>query len=507
MRSRFRTVHVVLHFLGSLYLVLGGLLVLPLLVVVLAGELSEGWGTFAAFAVPCLGAFAIGAGCKALFRPGVPNGVEAMLICSVGWLGLSAVGAVPFVMGIGASYLDGLFETMSGFTTTGITMFQGLEGMPRSVLFWRSLTQWVGGLGILTFFLAVMHGGRGAHTLFGAESHKMEIGRPVPGLAHTVKLLWGIYALFTGAIALGLLVAGVSLFDSVCHSFTVLSTGGFSPYDASIEHYRLSGHPHYVWIEYVLIAGMLMGGINFLVHYRVLTGNGRALADNTEMRYWWGLVGGFVLVVLAERAVRLGAFGGEAVAAGGCWPALEENFRIVLFQVVAILTTTGYATRDIGGLYFGPAAKQLFLVMMVIGGCVGSTGGGLKVLRVVVLAKLVRRELFRLRAPRRAVSTVVVDGKAIEADEIHRVCGLFFAWVGLLVVGGCITAFLSDLGGYASFSGMFSALGNIGPCYISVAEMGALHPLVKITYILGMLAGRLEILPVLLLLSPGAWRS
>jgi trk system potassium uptake protein TrkH len=189
------------------------------------------------------------------------------------------------------------------------------------------------------------------------------------------------------------------------------------------------------------------------------------------------------------------------------WKQLEENGRLVLFQVISILTTTGFGTRDIGSAFFGHGAKQLFLVMMVVGGCVGSTGGGIKILRVSILLKLIRRELFRLRTPSRSISTIFIDGKPLAKNEVYRVSGLFFTWIVLLVFGGCVTAFLSELDGYQAFSGMFSALGNIGPCYIPVQANGLLHPVIKLVYIFGMLAGRLEILPVLLLFSPKAWRS
>jgi len=507
LRNRLQTANVVLHSLGLLLTVLGFVLLLPLAFAVLAGEFRQGYRTLLAFAVPSAASFVLGLGLKTLFRRGEPNGLQAMLICGVGWLACSALGGVAFVIGIGAAYLDGFFETMSGFTTTGITMFTGLDRMPRSILFWRSLTQWVGGLGILTFFLAVVYQSGSAHNLFGAESHKIETRRLVPGIAHTVRILWGIYAGFTVAVVAALALAGMSVFDGICHSFTALSTGGFSPYDESIGYYGRIAHPHYAWIEYILVVAMLIGGTNFLIHYRVLTGSPKAVYDNTEMRYWWGLIALFVGVVAAERMIRLNALAGVEFAGSGFWKEVESTFRGVLFQVVSIITTTGFGTRDIAGAYFGNVARQLFLVMMVVGGCVGSTGGGIKVLRVAILAKLMKREVYRVRVPLRAISTITLDGKPVEPNEVRRVSGLFFTWVVLLVVGGVVTAFLSDLGGYESFSGMFSALGNIGPCYITVPQMSQLHPLVKITYILGMLAGRLEILPVLLLFSPRAWRS
>ena len=194
------------------------------------------------------------------------------------------------------------------------------------------------------------------------------------------------------------------------------------------------------------------------------------------MRYWWSFIGVFVILILLERFMKMPPFESTSIISPVFWRQMEENFRTVLFQVVSIITTTGFGTMDIGSLFFGQMAKQLFLVMMVIGGCVGSTGGGIKVLRISILMKLIRREVFRLRTPPESISTVVIDGKAVEANEIYRVSSLFFVWIILLVIGGCTTAFLSEFGAYESFSGMFSALGNIGPCYIPYDLVGQLHP-------------------------------
>ena len=508
MKNSLQTVSTVFHYLGSILLLLGVLLLLPLVVVILAGEIEQGLETLLGFLGAGATAIVLGLLCKRMFPAGVLGEVQAMLICALGWIFCSAIGAIPFVVAIKASYLDGFFETMSGFTTTGITMFTGLAEIPKSILFWRSFTQWLGGLGILTFFLAVTFGRKGAYRLFGAESHKIDMGRPVPGLAHTLRILWTIYGGFTVFIMVSLVFAGMSVFDSLCHSFTALSTGGFSPYDASIGHYYDIGHAHFVWIEYILILGMIMGGTNFIVHYRLFKGEKRALWDTSEMKYWWSFIAGFVALILIERIIALDAFTGLRPFHGLVfWKRLEENFRQVLFQTVAIITTTGFGTRDIGSPFFGHVARQLFLIMMVIGGCVGSTGGGIKVLRVNILVKLIRREVFRLRTPPKTVSTVLLNGRPVAANEVYRVSGLFFMWIIMLVIGGIITALLSDHNGYHSFSGMFSALGNIGPCYIPVPEIGLLHPVIKIVYIFGMLAGRLEILPVLLLFSRKAWKS
>jgi trk system potassium uptake protein TrkH len=388
---------------------------------------------------------------------------------------------------------------MSGFTTTGITLLSGLDAMPRSILFWRALSQWVGGIGILSFFLTITFRGSGAHHVFGAESHKIASTRPAPGLFHTLKILWGIYGAFTLAGAVVLMLEQMPVFDAVCHALTALSTGGFSPHDNSIAHYALTGHPHYRLIEYTLTLMMILGAVNFLIHYRVLTRDFKALWDNMEIRYWWRLVVIFVIVILLDHTHKTGS----PVGAGN----LEQSFRHTLFQVTSILTTTGFATRDIGSDFFPALSKQLFLVMMVFGGCVGSTSGGFKIMRVLVLTRLMLREIRRLRVPGKAMTTLIIDKKPVPDNESYRTAALFFTWMVLIVIGGGITALLSDQNALASLSGMFSALGNIGPCYISSEDMIAINPVVKITYILGMLAGRLEILPVLLLFSKNAWRG
>ena len=480
---------------------------MPLVVVLIYwGKDGDGWGTIPVFVLPAALSYALGAGLRRRFVDEPLDGTSSMLLCGLAWIVASVFGALPFVLGIDASFLDGYFETVSGFTTTGITVFSGLDALPKSVLFWRAFTQWLGGTGILSFFLVVTFRGGGAHHLFGAESHKISAGRPAPGLLSTLKILWAIYTLFTVLCALFLCLAGMSLFDSICHAFTALSTGGFSPHDASIEYYRLNGYANYRLMDYTLTFFMMLGGMNFLVHYRVLTKDVKALWDNIEVRTWWMLLAGFTLLIMLDHSIKAGTLAGAEGGPRSFASALEETFRLTVFQVVSILTTTGFGTRDIGSAFFPALSKQLFLAMMVIGGCVGSTGGGIKVLRVAILHRLLCRELFKLRVSPKASSVLVIDGKIVPDEEAHRVAALFFAWIALLLIGGGVTALLSTHSGWQSFSGMCSALGNIGPCYLSVPDMIAIHPAVKLTYILGMLAGRLEILPVLLLFSRRAWR-
>ena len=509
MRNQFRRIHYTFHFLGYLLETLGAVFLLPLVVVFIYWKTTgDGWVTIVAFVVPSVAAFVSGRRLRKVFRAEPPDTTGPMLICTLGWLIASAFGALPFVIGIRLGYLNAYFEAISGFTTTGFTMLSGLDAIPRSILFWRALTQWVGGIGILSFFLAITFRGTGAHHVFGAESHKIASTRPVPGIFNTLKILWGIYGAFTLIGALVLVLEQVPVFEAVCHALTTLSTGGFSPHDASVAHYALTGHPHYKLIEYTLTLMTMVGAINFLIHYRVLTRDLKAFWDNMEIRYWWRLIAIFTVIVLIDHMHGSGTLGAlltnpTSIDAGG----LEQSFRRTVFQVTAILTTTGYTTQDIGSDFFPALSKQMFLVMMVFGGCVGSTSGGFKIMRVVILTRLMLREIRKLRVPGRAVTKLIIDRKTVPDDETHRTAALFFTWMALVAVGGGITALFSDHGALTSLSGMFSALGNIGPCYIRSGDLVDISPVVKITYILGMLAGRLEILPVLLLFSRKAWRG
>ncbi len=499
MRSRWRYWRPVLDYLGLLTWMFGILALLPLaLRKVFAGPDEEAVAS-SAFYIPAAVAVVVGLVLKRNVRFVPLDSRRAMVLCALAWFAVSAVGALPLWLGLDVSYLDAYFESVSGFTTTGITMFQGLDHMPRGILFWRSLIQWLGGLGILTFFLAILYTGEGAHELFGAESHKVFSRRPVPGLFNTLKILWLIYTAFTVAVAAALLAEGLSVFDAVNHALTSLSTGGYSPYDASIAQYRQTGHPHFILIEYTVTVGMLLGGINFFVHYRVLRGGLRALWDSMEMRLWWTIVFGATALVMFDHFWKFGLDVADVAN-------IEETFRTSIFQVVALVTTTGFGTEDIAADYFPGMAKQIFLVLMVVGGCVGSTGGGFKVLRVGVLLKMLNRQMRRLIYGPAVMNPVVIDGDVVETEELRRVASLFFAWILLLLLGSAATALLSDHGALESASGMFSALGNIGPCYISVPDMSALHPFIKVVYIVGMVAGRLEILPLLLLVSRRTWR-
>ncbi|MBN1809146.1 MAG: TrkH family potassium uptake protein [Planctomycetes bacterium] len=488
MRGKLRHLIPVLSYLGAMCWFFAAVVLIPIVV-----DLCYGGGHAVPFLITA-GVFGL-AGLAMVRKPNFQplTTRQAMLACSLGWIIVSAISALPLTLGLGISYLDGVFEAVSGYTTTGITMLTGLNEMPRGVLFWRALMQWLGGLGILSFFMLVVFAGGTPHSLMGAEAHKIGSPQPNPSIWKTLRILWVVYAILTGACIVSLLVCGLSFYDAVYHSFTGLSTGGYSPYDESIGWYRQAGY-NYRAIEYVVTFFMLLGGMNFIVHYRVLTGGVRALWDNFEVRLWWLILASCIGLTMASHFLKHGVSG------------YEETFRNSAFTVVSIGTTTGFGTVDIGGVYFGALAQQVFLILMVVGGCVGSTGGGIKVLRIGILYEALKRQVGRVILRKSATNVVVIDHEIVDSEEIRRVATLFFGWMLLLGIGGMITAAFSHHEALQAFSGSFSALGNIGPCYIATPEMNQLHYAVKITYIIQMLAGRLELLPVLMLLSPRTWR-
>ena len=485
---------IITGFIGRILLILGPILLFPLALAMLKHE----YQCIGPFFFTALGSTVVGLLLYFLRDKRPPSNAQAMLICTFSWVVISLAGAIPFFLVTGYGWLDCFFETMSGFTTTGFTMFNGLDSMPWSIILWRSITEWVGGLGILTFFLAVASQVPGAHRLMVAESHKISSGRPVPGLVHTVKVLWSIYFLLTAAVALGLNLSGMSLFDSINHGMTTIATGGFSPHDSSIGWYAATGTGNFILIEYIIAAGMIAGGTSFLVHYRVFQSRGlKPLWNGSEVKLWWFLIAGFVVVIFAEQLIT------GRIQAG----SIESIFRKDLFQVASITTTTGFGTENLYSPFFGPAARQMFLIMMVIGGCAGSTAGGFKVLRISILIKVASNEVKKIFRADRAITGTRFQGTLLGRSELGRIVTILFLWLIFLAAGTLITSLLApEMDAITAASGMFSALGNIGPCFMTQDQLMELHWGVKITYIAGMLAGRLEILPLMLLFSRKAWR-
>jgi len=483
-----RNLSTVLRYFGIVLIAFAFLQALPLVISAVYAETV----TFPVriYAIPAAIAAFLGLLLVSLFKPSPLNEGTAMAIGALGWFGLSLIGAVPYWLALKITYLDALFETVCGFTTTGTTLFVGLDGLPHSILFWRALTQWIGGLGIFTLFLVIARSSGISHNLLSSESHKATTKRFSPGVFTSLRILWAIYTALTILCGLALWIEGMSPFDAVVHALTTISTGGFSSHDASIAYFHQSGY-HYVAIDYTLILFMFLGGTSFLVHWNLIRRRFSALRKNMELRLWISLIVAATVIV--------------ALSSDTSAP-LGERIRASLFQVVSIASSTGFATKDIAGSFFGPVAKQVFLLLMFIGGCVGSTAGGVKVWRIGLLGKLMRHQLRLVSRPPREVVPFVIDGEVMREREIYRTAAIFFAWVVIAAIGSLITGLLAGFSPLESFSGMISALSNIGPSYIDPAAYVTMNAGVKVFYILTMVAGRLELLPLLLIFSRRVWR-
>lgn len=480
----------IIKIISLLMITMGIILIVPLVASFAYGER----GSEAAFVLPSVISFAAGGvGYMTTRRYQVKLDMAwSMLLCFAAWLVASLVGAVPFMIALDKSFIDALFESASGFTTTGATVLTGIEHLPRTIQIWRCLTQWVGGIGILTFFLLITYKSESdLWYLFDAETHKTRFKRPVPNVYSTVRILWAIYIGLTVVLALVLPLFGVSMYDSILHSLTTIATGGFSPYDQSVLQFSMAEGVNYRAVEYTLIFFMFISGINFLLHYQLFTSGPEEYGKSHEFNLYAGIIAFFTLVIFAECAFVIRPEGA----------GIEDMFRASLFQVVSLITSTGFTTEYIGSDYFGHAAKQLFLVLMLVGGCVGSTSGGLKVIRLAILGKLFLREIKKLAAPKSAVLPVTIDRLPVGSEEIFRVSAILFGWIGIIFVGSLITSFFSGLDMAESISGMLSMVGNMGPTFFDVETMASLSPVIKLTYIVGMISGRLEILPIFILVS------
>lgn len=485
----------IINTLGALSLVMGGLLILPVFFAIAVKE----YHVIDSFLVSAIIAIFIGVVFQMFFKHYKVNYKESILICGLAWIVLCVFAALPFMFETEKNFLDSYFETVSGFTTTGITLYTNIESLDKTIILWRSFTQWLGGLGIITFFLAITYkSSPGHYHLLSAESHKIDSARLTPSVRKTAIILWSVYIGLSLLQILTLTLLGMSLFDAVNHTMTALSTGGFSPYDSSINYYNLAGYKNYKAIEYVITFFMFLGGMNFVLHYKFVTGKFKEYFSNREFQV-------FAILVIVVTGIIVGNVYNASVDKSSLNG--EESFRKTIFTVVSIITTTGFGTEDINSAFFPGLAKQILLLLMVVGGCIGSTAGGIKVQRVIVLFKLFVKELKKIRLPRTAITDVKYQGDLVPSFEIQRISGLFAGWLLFLALGGFITAYFTPLDPWQSFSGMFSAMGNIGPCYFDVETMSNLPNIVKITYIIGMLAGRLEILPILLIFSPKAWKK
>ncbi len=428
---------------------------------------------------------------------------DAMFICTAAWILFSLVGAIPFFILTTLPPEDAFFESVSGITTTGFTMFADIAHQPYSILFWRSFSQWLGGIGILSVFLLIGYkGGAATNKLFYAEGHKITTGNPGQGPFQRALGFIAVYGITSIVLFIILMALDLNFFDALNHTLTTVSTGGFSIYDDSIGHYAAAGVPHALFIEIVIMVFMITGGINFFIHTQVLHGSIKGLWDNTQMRLFWALLFGGGALLFFSRLYSPTAGMHNHINTESWTVSLRES----AFQIVSFITTTGYTTRTVSDPVFTVIGQQLFLVLMIIGGCSGSTSGGFKIIRIAVLFKLVNQRLVKINSGPYHRVPLHIDGVIVPPEEIRRIIVIFFVWLCIAVIGGMVTALFSNLSAWESFSGMFSAIGNIGPTFIDQTDFIALHPIVKYTLCFGMLAGRLELLPVLLILNRQFYR-
>jgi len=414
---------------------------------------------------------------------------EGFAVVTFGWLAVGLLGAVPFVLsGQIPCFSAAAFESISGFTTTGASILTDIESCSRAALFWRSLTQWLGGMGIVLLALAVLPLlGVGGMQLYRAEVPGPVPDRLTPRIRQTAKLLWGVYVAFTTAEILLLLVAGLGWFDAVCHAFATMATGGFSTRNASVGAFAAP------LVEWIVIVFMFLAGTNFGLHYLALRGNLKIHWRDEEFRFYLRILAGAVLLIIL--ALRL----------AGTVAGWEETIRQSLFQVISISTTTGFATTDY--LFWPPVTHVVLLLLMAVGGCAGSTGGGIKVMRVLILLRQAKSELLKLLHPR-AVLNLWFNERSVPPTLATNVLGFFLLFM-LVYIGGVLSLTLAGHDLVTAVGATAATLSNIGPGLQQAGPVGnyAFFTDFEKWLLVGlMLMGRLEIYTVLVLLMSSAWR-
>ncbi len=412
---------------------------------------------------------------------------DGFITVSLAWVVLSLVGAIPFVMtGEIPRYIDAVFETVSGFTTTGASILSNVEALSHASLFWRSFSHWIGGMGVLVFILMLIPVRDGSHMfLMKAESPGPDVSKFVPKLKSTAVLLYKLYIVITVAEMVALLIARMPVFDTLCLTFGTAGTGGFAVLNSGIATYTAAQ-------QWIITIFMIAFGVNFTFYYYLLCRNFRAALKMEEVRV-------YLLIVLASIAVI-------AVNISGIFATTAETVRQAAFQVGSIITTTGYSTTDFN--LWPSLSKMILVVLMFLGPCAGSTGGGIKISRVIIIWKSARRELKNVAHPR-TISKVKMDGHSLNEETVRSVqvylCMyviLFF--ISVLIVSANGFSFETNVTAVAAtFNNIGPGLDMAGPA----ANYLAFNPLSKIVLIIDMLAGRLEILPIILMFMPSTWKK
>lgn len=476
-----------LHLVGILTICLGLVMVFPLLFGLYYQDESV---------VPLFKSMAVtlGSGLLLYFlfrgsRGDIMSHREGMGVVAIGWTAAGFFGALPYYWGgVFNIFSDAFFESVSGFTTTGASVLSHIEGVPRGFLFWRSLTHWLGGMGIIVLSLAILPFlGVGGMQLYKAEAPGPVPDKLKPRIRDTAVVLWKVYVLFSLAETALLMLGGMELFEALCHTFGTVATGGFSTRNASIGSY------HSPYVDTVIIVFMLLAGINFSLHYQCLKGEPLAFWRNSEFRFFISAIAIFFLTV---------TFNIYRTA----YETFSEAIRFGAFQVVSIITTTGYSTADFEK--WPSLSQNILLFCMFLGASAGSTGGGMKCLRIMLLLKHSYKQLFSLIHPH-AVTQVKLGGRPISNEVLHSIWGYFMLYLGLFILCSFLLAGMGvDVA--TSFTAVAATIGNIGPGlglvgptdnYVHIPVLG------KWILILCMLLGRLEIYTVIILFVPEFWRK
>lgn len=473
----------VLNILGKTMLIEAILLLFPLLVGVFYSE-----NTYLDYLIPIIGLVLVGTP-FALFKIKDKSiyAKEGFVIVALSWIILSLVGAIPFVLsGAIPSYVDAVFETVSGFTTTGASVVSDVEALPNSLLFWRAFTHFVGGMGILVFVLAILPKyDSGVMHVFRAESPGPSVSKLVSKLTFTARILYGIYMVMTAIEFVMLVCGGMPIFDSVLHAFSTAGTGGFGIKNNSIAYYKSA------YLEMVIAVFMLLFSINFNVFYLILIGSFKKAFKSEELRAY------FIIVAVATMTIALNILSSCANFA--------EALRFSFFQVTSISSTTGFSSVDFDK--WPALSKGIIILLMIIGACGGSTGGGIKVSRLAILVKSVAADVRRLIHPRSVVS-VKFEGQLLDKDTERNVHTYFILWI--LIVALSTVLLCIDVNDFmTNFTATLACVGNIGPGFNFVGPLlnyGLYTPYSKVLLSAVMLFGRLEIFPMLILFAPRTWK-
>ena len=478
-------IKIVLRTVGMIMTIEAALMLLPAAVGLIYGERSSAL-VFAGTA--CLTAAA--GGLLMLIKPAGTNiyAREGFVITGLSWLMLSIFGCLPFVIsGQIPNFVDAFFETVSGFTTTGASILNDIEALDQSMLFWRSFTHWVGGMGILVFGMIIVPlGGKRSMHLLRSESPGPSSSKLVPKMRDTAKILYGIYMTMSVFMLILLMAGGMDLYDGLINVFGTAGTGGFSNHGASIAYYDNS------YFEVVIGVFMLLFGVNFNLYYLVLLKRLGASLKSEELHCYLGITAFAVITI----AININS--------------LYENFHQALldsfFQVSTIITTTGFATADFD--LWPQYSRTILVLLMLVGACAGSTGGGLKVSRVMLLFRSIKRGMRRMIHPR-SVESIRFEGRIVE-EETLSACLIYFAVYCLILIVSTVVVSLDNQTFETNLTAVIACVNNIGPGLGMVGPTGnyaAFSLLSKVVLSFGMLAGRLELFPVLLLFAPSTWRQ